>query len=67
MKVTEGIAGYWHYHISPDDKQSKGLCGARTMYTAIPVEHWRMAFGEHFSKRPSWCNECEKLAKLKEV
>jgi hypothetical protein len=60
--VTEGVSGMWHYHISETEKTlSRGLCGAKTMYTAIPLEHWKMQFGEHFPKRPTWCAECEKL------
>lgn len=59
--VTEGISGVWHYHISTPDRRARGLCDARTMYTAIPVEHWGMQFGEHFPKRPTWCAKCKEL------
>lgn len=65
MKVTEGISGMWHYHLSADETPHVGLCGARVMSTGIPVESWGMAFGEHFPKKPTWCAECERLGGAK--
>lgn len=59
--VVEGISSVWHYHIAVPERRARGLCGATTMYTAIPVEHWKMQFGEHFPKRPTWCTQCEEL------
>lgn len=59
--VTEGVESVWSYHISKPERRARGLCGAQTMYTAIPVEHWKMQFGEHFPKRPTWCIKCEEL------
>jgi hypothetical protein len=59
--VTEGIVGMWHYHVSEKDKFSKGLCGAPTMKTSIPLKDWSIPFGEHFPKRPTWCKECDEL------
>lgn len=47
--VTEGIAGYWHYHISEPGNTTRGLCGARTMHTSIKIRDWRLPFGEHFA------------------
>lgn len=63
-KVTEGILGYWHYHLSPEESPYVALCGAKVMHTSIDVRSWGVPFGEHFPKRPTWCDECEKLARL---
>lgn len=61
LVVSEGIAGYWHYHISEPGKTTRGLCGAKTMHTSINIRDWRVPFGEHFPKRPTWCHECEAM------
>ncbi len=52
--VTEGIAGTFHYHISNDQVNARGLCGAETMVTAIPLSVWgvRGHLNEH------WCEAC---------
>jgi hypothetical protein len=62
LKITEGIAGLWHYHLSDASKPYRGLCGAQVMHTAIMLQDWRVPFGEHFPKKPSWCAECERLS-----
>lgn len=59
--ITEGIIGYWHYHLSEPGKTTRGLCGARTMHTAMHRSAWRVPFGQHFPKRPTWCEKCESL------
>lgn len=59
--ITEGISGLWHYHLSESGKTTRGLCGARTMHTSIMRRDWRVPFGEHFPKRPTWCDKCEAL------
>lgn len=61
MKVTEGILGYWHYHLSTDDSPYIALCGAKVMGTEIQLKDWGVPFGEHFPKRPTWCKECVAL------
>lgn len=61
MKVTEGISGYWHYHLSHDNSPTYSLCGARVMPTEMPLDNWKVPFGEHFPKRPTFCKECDKL------
>ena len=65
LVISEGVAGMWHYHLSSAKGSGyiRGLCGARTMATAIPLGGWRVSFGEHFPKRPTWCEACEKLAR----
>jgi hypothetical protein len=59
LEISEGISGVWHYHLSPKGKATRGLCGARTMHTSIPLTGWKEPFGEHFPKRPTWCEECD--------
>ena len=59
LKVTEGISGVWHYHLSEAHRESRAICGAQTMGTSIPLEGWRVPFGEHFPKKPTWCEKCD--------
>jgi len=59
--VTEGVAGVWHYHLSHPENWTRGLCGAQTMRTAIKVEDFGKPFGEHFWKRPTFCETCQRL------
>jgi hypothetical protein len=61
MKITEGIAGLWHYHWSHDDAPTKALCGASVMATELPLTAWKVPFGEHFPKRPTYCEKCDVL------
>jgi hypothetical protein len=63
MKVTEGISGLWHYHLSKDDSKTKALCGAAVMGTSMRLEDWGKPFGEHFPKKPTYCKECDRLMK----
>jgi len=65
MIITEGISGYWHYHISDDATPNVALCGARTMQTNMPLSDWGMPGGEHLPKRYTFCKECDKLMKEK--
>lgn len=62
LEITEGVSGLWHYHLSESREQVPivALCGARVMHTSMRLESWRVPFGEHFPKRPTWCAECEK-------
>jgi hypothetical protein len=62
LKVTEGISGMWHYHLSEAKRETRAICGAQTMTTSIPLEEWRVPFGEHFPKRPTWCEKCDAAA-----
>ena len=60
--VTEGVAGVWHYHLSTPKAFTRGLCGAKTMKTAMSLSSFGQPFGEHFPKRPTWCTQCQQLA-----
>lgn len=59
--ITEGVAGLWHYHFAPEERQHKALCGATTMRSGLNPEDWGKRFGEHFPKRPTWCAECARI------
>lgn len=61
LMITEGIAGVWHYHVSNEATSTRGLCGAPTMRTAMRIDSWKVPFGEHFSKRPTWCAKCDAM------
>jgi len=70
LQVTEGIAGYWAYHLSPKALVSRGLCGAKTMHTSIPLEQFGVGRaapnGAPLAGR--WCQECQRrAAKSKEA
>ncbi|WP_147433758.1 hypothetical protein [Acidovorax sp. 93] len=30
--------------------------------TSIPLDDWRKPFGDHFPKRPTWCEKCDARA-----
>jgi hypothetical protein len=64
MVITEGVSGLWHYHLSKEDEKTRGLCGARVMTTSILLKDWKVPFGAHFPKRPTWCKECDRMATL---
>lgn len=61
LRISEGVSGLWHYHLSGSELSLRGLCGRSTMTTSIPLRAWRVPFGEHFPKRPTWCERCEEL------
>lgn len=63
LVVTEGISGVWHYHISEAHRTTRGICGAKTMHTSIPITEWKVPFGEHFPKKPTWCEACDEATK----
>lgn len=57
LHVTEGVSGTWYYHLSAAGTNARGLCGAQTMHTAIPMACWG-AKG-HLNER--YCGECQRL------
>lgn len=60
MRITEGISGFWHYHLSNEGDIGRALCGAVVMPTGMKLKDWGVKFGEHFPKCPTWCKECER-------
>lgn len=59
LKIVEGIAGYYFYHLS-NDKPHKSLCGAQTMSTGLPLRTWRYK-SAHLNER--YFKICDKLAR----
>jgi hypothetical protein len=57
--VTEGIHGYWFYHISEKDNSIKSLCGKDTMPTSIPLENYGIKGDGHIPEK--FCKECEEI------
>jgi hypothetical protein len=57
--VSEGRGGTFRYHISTINHPNLGLCGAKTMHTAIPLNAWGTK--DHLPSR--WCPACEAVAK----
>ncbi|MDR9836961.1 MULTISPECIES: hypothetical protein [Herbaspirillum] len=57
LHITEGVSGTWFYHLSAAGTNARGLCGAQTMYTAIPLASWG-AKG-HLNER--YCADCQRL------
>jgi len=55
-KVCEGIGGVWFYHLADSlVYNTKAICGADAMSTAVPVEAW--GFVGHLRER--YCTKCE--------
>lgn len=62
LKIVEGVAGYWYYHLAPADKTSRALCGAWTMRTSIGLDRWGAKCGNE-QIRYKWCSKCADLSK----
>jgi hypothetical protein len=60
IHVTEGIGGRWHYHLSKPGVNGTGLCGAKTMYTSVPLSSW--GFKGHLNE--TYCQKCAKAGAL---
>ena len=60
LKIVEGVAGVWHYHLSETGENYKpALCGkVEVMRTEIPLTAW--AIKSHLNE--TYCKECEQLA-----
>jgi len=61
LVITEGVEGYWHYHLSHAEKTSKSLCGKTTMQTDMSMEQW----GSVGELRERYCGECMLISKLR--
>ena len=59
LKIVEGIAGTWFYHLSETGKNGQpALCGnTRVMTTEAPLSTWGIK-GNVPSK---YCKECEEI------
>ncbi len=59
LVVTEGVESVWHYHLSNADDRTKSICGKRTMAASVALSEWKVPFGGHLPKKPTWCKDCE--------
>lgn len=59
--VTEGISGYYHYHLSKEHETTRSLCGVKVMPTCVPLTAW--GFVGHL--REHWCEKCKPKKKSK--
>lgn len=59
LRVTEGVSGLWHYHLSrPGDYL--GLCGARVMNSSLGLSDWKLARNPaHMPKSATYCAKCD--------
>lgn len=55
LRVVEGIAGMWHYHLAEDGKFTS-LCGKSVMNTVIPLSSWEV--GGNPALNEKWCARC---------
>lgn len=58
IKVAESIHGTFFYHLSRMPHSTVALCGARTMFTSIPIKAWG-ATTSHLHER--YCARCAEL------
>ena len=65
-QVTEGVLGYWVYHLSHAGKHTVSLCGSRTMTTSLPIEKFGVgkAAPDRAGINGRWCEECKRLAAI---
>ena len=53
--VTEGVSGYYYYHISEYLNFTRSLCGKFVMQTQVHLSTW----GTTSHIREKWCSECK--------
>lgn len=60
LKIVEGAASVWYYHLSESGENGKAaLCGrVMVMHTEIPLSTWGTK-GGHIPC--SYCEECDKI------
>jgi hypothetical protein len=54
--VTEGIEGYWHYHLSLKNEFTKSLCGISTMQCSLPYLSYKLGIKTHLNEK--YCQKC---------
>lgn len=62
LVISEGSTGFWHYHLSRRGNPIRGLCGAATLPTAMPVSAWGSPGEAGLPKRPNYCEKCARIA-----
>jgi hypothetical protein len=62
LHITEGVSGYYHYHLSESNTNATALCGKMTMNTSILLSTW----GHRGHLSETYCAACEQagLAEL---
>ena len=62
LKIVEGVAGVWHYHLSETGHNGKpALCGnPKVMQTEVPLSSW-MTPPSHLHE--TYCKECNDIYK----
>jgi hypothetical protein len=58
LKITEGVEGYFYYHLSLAGNKTKSLCGKTVMNTEIPLTTWGRV--GHLKER--YCKDCANAA-----
>lgn len=61
--ITEGVEGYWHYHLSHKDNTKKSLCDCHTMHTSLPLNSWGTI--THLHER--YCKRCWEIYNRKNI
>jgi hypothetical protein len=59
LVITEGIMGYWYYHLSKPENINQSLCGKQVMRTAMSNTDW----GINTELKERYCSNCEKFIK----
>lgn len=64
LVITEVSTGYWQYHLSRRGNIMRGLCGAATLPTAMPLSAWGAPGdpGLPKDKGPRYCEKCANIA-----
>ncbi|HNT37809.1 MAG TPA: hypothetical protein PKO45_01700 [Rubrivivax sp.] len=64
LVITEVSTGYWTYHLSRRRNIMRGLCGAPTLPTAMPLSAWGAPGDESLPKHkhPAYCEKCARIA-----
>jgi hypothetical protein len=59
--ITEGVSGYWFYHLSHIKTFTRSLCGELVMRTSLPLSEWGKV--GHLNER--YCKKCAKITGIK--
>lgn len=57
LHITEGVSGVYLYHLGEVGTNARGLCGAQTMNTQIPMASWGVR--GHLNEK--WCASCAEM------
>jgi len=57
-EVVEGVSGHWYYHLAPQGKTQRALCGAATMHCYLSIKQW----GTKGHLNEKYCSKCYELS-----